>query len=213
MGVIAIGISFSKHYTAKQQDCSITRLVIKQQPKVYTVSIMKEFIEALNGRAHEYAAIPVEKITFCRELLKACESNMCGQYNKNWTCPPAIGSMDGQMAKIAQFQNAFVFTTMLQLEDSFDFDGMQKAKDYHCRLTAEMHGRFGKTNPVYGAGGCTICESIGKKCAYPDPCRFPDQIFSSIEAAGINVTELSRAGNLRYNNGENTVTYFSMILF
>jgi predicted metal-binding protein len=72
-----------------------------------------------------------------------------------------------------------------------------------------MHEKFGKTNPVFGAGGCTICEA----CAYPDLCRFPDKAYSSIEAAGIDVTELSRAGGVRYNNGINTVTYFSMILF
>ena len=84
-----------------------------------------------------------------------------------------------------------------------------RAKDYHDRLTAEMHEKFGKTNPVYGAGGCRICG----KCAFPEPCNFPEKIYPAIEAAGINVTELSLAGGLRYNNGENTVTYFSMILF
>jgi predicted metal-binding protein len=171
---------------------------------------MQEILEqAVQGRAHEYAVIPTAAINFSRELLKACEANVCGNYNKCWTCPPAIGPMERQMEKITAFSSAFVFTTMARLEDSFDYEGMVKAKDYHNRLTAEMHERFGKTNPVYGAGGCTVCES----CAHSEPCRFPDKAFLSIESAGINVTELSRSGNLRYNNGENTVTYFSMILF
>ena len=107
------------------------------------------------------------------------------------------------------YSSVFIFTTKSSLEDSFDYDGMMKAKKYHDRLTAEMHERYGKDNPVFGAGSCLIC----KTCAYPDPCRFPDKTFSSIEAAGINVTELSRSGGIHYNNGENTVTYFSMILF
>ena len=180
---------------------------------------MKEFInaphliDALAGRAHEYGIVPVSEISFCRELLKACESNLCGKYNKCWTCPPGVGTMEEQIKKIMSFSNAFVFTTMFQLDDPFDIEGMQKAKDYHCRLTAEMHDKFGMTNPVYGAGGCTICGAQGEACAYPEPCRFPEKIFPSVEAAGINVTELSRAGKLRYNNGQNTVTYFSMILF
>jgi predicted metal-binding protein len=169
----------------------------------------KIFEQAVQGRACGYAVIPTAAINFSRELLKTCEANICRNYNKCWTCPPAIGPMERQMEKITAFASAFVFTTMGRLEDSFDYDGMLKAKDYHNRLTAEMHERFGKTNPVYGAGGCTVCEA----CAYPEPCRFPDKAFYSVEAAGINVTELSRAGNLRYNNGENTVTYFSMILF
>ena len=170
---------------------------------------MNEFEQALQGRAFEYAAIPTAEISFSSELLKACKANVCGKYNSCWTCPPAIGSMEGQIEKIKAYSYAFVFTTKSELEDSFDYEGMTRAKEYHSRLTADMHERFGKTNPVYGAGGCTICE----KCAYPEPCRFPEKIFSAIEAAGINVTELSRSGNLRYNNGKDTVTFFSMILY
>ena len=157
----------------------------------------------------EQGVVSTAAIDFSPELLKACEKNVCGKYNACWTCPPASGSLEDQKSKVTAFNSALVFTTISSLEDSFDYEGMMRAKDDHNKLTAEMHKNFGKTNPVYGAGGCSICES----CAYPEPCRFPEKIFPSIEAVGINVTELSRAGGLRYNNGENTITYFSMILF
>jgi predicted metal-binding protein len=111
--------------------------------------------------------------------------------------------------KMTAYQKAFVFTTKLDLEDSFDYDGMMKAQDIHNELTREMFETFGKTNPVYGAGGCTICE----KCAYPEPCRFPDKAYASVEAVGIDVSALSRSAQVKYNNGPNTITYFSMILF
>jgi len=169
----------------------------------------KIFEDALNNRAHEYAVIPTAALNFCHALLKACESNTCGMYNKCWTCPPGVGTIDEQKEKILTFSHAFVFTTKADLEDSFDYEGMMVAKEYHDKLTREMFEKFGKINPVYGAGGCKIC----KICAYPNPCLFPEKIYSSIEAAGINVTELSRAGKLKYNNGDSTVTYFSMILF
>jgi len=167
------------------------------------------FEQAVNGRAFEYAAIPTSEIAFSPELLKACEKNTCGKYNKSWTCPPAIGSLENQKEKISAFPSAFVFTTKGNLEDSFDYEGMMKAKDYHDRLTAELHEKFGKTNLVFGAGGCRVCDT----CAYPSPCRLPDKVYSSIEAAGINVTGLAQAAGLHYNNGENTITYFSMILY
>ncbi|MCL1930207.1 MAG: DUF2284 domain-containing protein [Treponema sp.] len=147
-------------------------------------------------------------MSFSPELLKACEANACGKYGRCWTCPPAVSSTELR-EKITSFSSAFIFTTMSALEDSFDYDGMMRAKVLHDQLTAEMHERFGSLNPVFGAGGCTICDS----CAYPQPCRFPGKTYPSIEAAGINVSELSRACGLRYNNGENTVTFFSMILF
>jgi len=167
------------------------------------------FEQALAGRAFEYAVIPVSGIQFSPELYETCAKNACGNYNKCWTCPPAIGSLETQKEKITAFSSAFVFTTKSDLDDSFDYEGMMKAKEKHDRLTFEMHERFGGGNPVFGAGGCSICET----CAYPEPCRNPGKRVSSIEAAGINVTELSRLGGLRYNNGKNTVTYFSMVLF
>ena len=175
----------------------------------YEDYMKKEFEKALAGRAFEYTVIPTGSINFYPELLKACEANVCGKYNKCWTCPPATGTLESQKKKILAFSNAFVFTTKFDLEDSFDYEGMMAAKDVHSKLTSEMHESFGKTNPVYGAGACKLCE----KCEYPDPCKLPEKTYSSIEAAGINVTELSQAGAIHYNNGENTITYFSMILF
>ena len=172
------------------------------------------FEQALNGRAFEYAVISTSDISFSPELLKSCESNVCGNYNKCWTCPPAIGPLEAQKEKIMAFNSAFVFTTKGELEDSFDYEGMIKAKDCHNQLTAEMHEKFSKTNPVFGAGACKICDRLlSEPCAYPEPCKFPEKIYSSVEAAGINVTNLSRAGGIHYNNGPNTITYFSMILF
>ena len=174
------------------------------------MSEIKEMFEQIvKKRAFEYAVVPTVDINFSPDLLKACEKNVCGKYNSCWTCPPAVGSLETQKGKILAFSSAFVFTTKFKLEDSFDYEGMLAAKDYHDRLTAEVHEKFGKTNPVFGAGGCKICGC----CAYPEPCRNPEKIYPSIESAGINVTELSRSGGLHYNNGESTVTYFSMILF
>jgi predicted metal-binding protein len=168
-----------------------------------------EIEEVLRGRAWEYSDISTAALDFSPELLKACETNVCGNYNKNWTCPPAVGTLEEQREKIVSFKRAFVFTTKYDLEDSFDIDGMRDAKEIHNQLTVKMRERCGGANPVYGAGGCTIC----KKCAYPETCRCPEQAISSVEAAGINVTELSRAAGVKYNNGPNTVTYFSMVLF
>ena len=166
------------------------------------------FEQAVKGRAFEYAAVSTAAINFFPELLKACESNVCGKYGRCWTCPPAARPLE-LYQKITSFSSAFVFTTMGALDDSFDYEGMTRAKESHDRLTAEIRGRFGAANPVFGAGGCAICAA----CAYPEPCRFPDKAHPPIEAAGVNVTELSRAAGLRYHNGPNTVTYFSMILF
>jgi predicted metal-binding protein len=169
----------------------------------------KQFEEALGDRAWEHAVTETKALNFSPELLKACEVNICGNYNRNWACPPAIGSLEEQKKKILAWKYAFVFTTRYQLEDSFDYEGMTRAKELHDELTRDMHNLFGGDHPVYGAGGCKLC----RPCLYPEPCRFPGKMYPSIEAAGINVTDLSLSAGIKYNNGANTVTFFSMILF
>lgn len=181
-------------------------------------------LAVMYNTAIDFAVVPTAAICFSPDVLKACEANICGKYNACWTCPPAIESQEIQKEKIISYSSAFVFTTISSLDDSFDYEGMIKAKERHNNITASMHEKFGKTNLVFGAGACEICGGlkyagfqsgalVPEPCAYPEPCRFPDKIFPSIEAAGIDVSALSRAGGLRYNNGENTITYFSMLLF
>jgi predicted metal-binding protein len=177
---------------------------------------MKELLEAaVRGKAHEWGCISVTELIFSPELFKTCATNACGHYNTSWTCPPAVGSLEKQRAKILLYKNAFVFTTKYNLEDSFDFEGMTKAGEIHAGLTLEVREKLGKEFPLYGAGSCPCCRIYAgaQACAFPDPCRFPDKMISSIEAAGINVTDLSRSAGVKYNNGANTVTYFSMALF
>jgi len=180
--------------------------VSQRENEKLIIEILKEAETAVGVQAHEWAFLPASELVFAPELLEYCKSNVCGNYNNSWVCPPACESMEEQREKIFSYENVFVFTTMHKLEDSFDFEGMTRARELHTSLTIE----FKKiTNaPVYGAGSCPICSF----CAFPQPCPFPEKKIGSIEAAGINVTELSKSAGIAYNNGQNTVTFFSMSL-
>ena len=156
----------------------------------------------------EWAVVPSSVIIFSSDLLDYCKTNSCGEYNKSWTCPPACESMEEQKEKILLYKNVLIFTTKHELEDSFDYDGMSKGRELHSLLTAEIKERL-KDVPVFGSGSCPVC----KTCAYPNPCPYPEKRIGSIEAAGIDVTELSKSAGIAYNNGPNTVTFFSMAPF
>jgi predicted metal-binding protein len=170
--------------------------------------ILEQFEQALGGRGYEQGIVAVSDIVFSEEFGRSCA--VCCNYNTRWNCPPVVDSMEEQKKRIRAYRWAFVFSTTYATEGPFDFEGMFfTALGAHRTLTIEMYERFGRKHPIFGAGGCHLC----KHCAYPEPCRFPGKVVSSIEAAGIDVTRLSRSAGLTYNNGENTVTYFSMILF
>jgi len=181
--------------------------IFQVEQKDLLTNILKEASASVNVPVLEQAQIPTTALVFSPALLEYCKTNACGCYNKSWTCPPACGSINEQQKKILAYKNAFVFTTKHEIEDPLDYDGMTKGKEHHALLTAEIKKVLGNA-PVYGAGQCPVC----KNCSFPEPCLFPEKQIGSIEAAGIDVTELSKTACLKYNNGENTVTFFSMVL-
>ena len=161
----------------------------------------------------QYKIIPSSEIPFSEDVIKMCEMNRCGKYGTCWTCPPGVGTLSELEKKIKSYENACVFTFKSDLEDSFDLEGMVKGQRHIKKVTREIADRMrldGETFMVLGAEGCELCE----KCTYPEnPCRFPERAVPSIEACGIDVVSLSRRAEINYNNGENTVTYFSVILW
>ena len=179
--------------------------------------LLSDISVKLNIPIRESAVISSSAIVFSPELLDCCKTNVCGNYNKSWSCPPACESMDEQKKKIFLYKNVLIFTTVQELEDTFDYEGMEEGRKLHNLLTIEMKNRLGDA-PVFGAGGCSVCAGKNKNsskaaCAYPNPCMYPEKRIGTIEAAGINVTELSKTAKITYNNGQNTVTFFSLVLF
>jgi len=144
-----------------------------------------------------------------------CRVNSCGVYGKCWMCPPDVGDIDTLMSKVRNYDYALVYQTVTELEDSFDFEGMIAAKKKSYPLAQNLRKVFSDlkiTNVLQlGAGGCGVCESCAKKIN--EPCRFPEKAMPSLEAYGINVSELAKAAGMNYVNGQNTVTYFGAVLF
>lgn len=161
----------------------------------------------------EYAFLKPDEIIFSKEVRDLCEGNSCGMYNKSWACPPAVGSVESCKEKSYGYEKAMLFTTATAVASSFDMKGWMQALIEHEALTdqvAAVFRSFDKDALMLSTEGCTVC----KKCTYPDaPCRFPDRMYPATESYGIMVMQMAPALNIRYNNGANTVTYFSLVLF
>ena len=159
--------------------------------------------------------ISAEQITVSSKFREACTANTCGMYGRCWMCPPDIGEIDMLIAELKRYTHALIYQTVFQLEDSFDVEGMMESAERHCEISRRV-GReilpiFSENSLHLIAGGCRFC----KRCAKADglPCRFPKEALSSLEAYGVDVYEISKTAGLNYINGQNTVTFFSMILF
>ncbi|MDQ7094431.1 DUF2284 domain-containing protein [Desulfosporosinus sp. PR] len=167
------------------------------------------------GAAHA-AIAEVKDIIFNEEFRTQCEQNVCGNYNKNWMCPPAVGDIKDLKARVLKFERGLLIQTVHKLENSFDWKGMMKAAERHTELfrnileDLQKEPYFREMLPL-NAGPCTYCQ----RCAFLDSeaCRCPEQALSSVEASGIDVMALEKSCGIPYYNGKNTVSYVGLVLF
>ncbi|TGE31472.1 DUF2284 domain-containing protein [Desulfosporosinus sp. Sb-LF] len=180
-------------------------------------TVLNDFVkEALALNATHASLVEVEKIPFSEDFRKLCEENSCGSYDKNWMCPPTVGPISDLIKRALEFDRGLLFQTVHQLEDSFDWEGMQEGQANHEKIFrkilehVENNDVFREILPL-SAGPCMYC----KKCAHlvGKECYFLDKAVSSVEAYGIDVMSLVKAYGISYNNGQNTVSYVALILF
>ena len=170
---------------------------------------------ALQSGAAKAAILPGEKIVTSESFRAMCASNACGIYGKCWTCPPDIGEIGQLIGQVKQYPYGLLYQTIAEIEDSFDIEGMQEASRSHARTTQKLQekvsGLLKKEFLHLGSGGCNVCETCAKRDN--QPCRFPDKAMSSMEGYGIDVYKTTKSTDLKYINGQNTVTYFGIVLF
>lgn len=175
-------------------------------------TVLKKILEL---GAYKAAIIDVKDIPFSASFRDMCASNVCGNYGKNYMCPPDVGDIAELIEKARGFDKALVYQTVGMLEDSYDFEGMQAAGDRHNILARALKEEVKKLSLKeelhLGAGGCRLCGVCAKREGLP--CRNPDEAMASLEAYGIAVSKLAELCKMRYINGQNTVTYFGAVLY
>ncbi|HWI54712.1 MAG TPA: DUF2284 domain-containing protein [Desulfobacteria bacterium] len=171
--------------------------------------------DALTLNATHATIAEVAKIKFSDDFRTLCEQNSCGQYKRNWMCPPAVGPIKDLKERALDFKRGLLFQTVHQLESSFDWEGMEEGKTKHETIFREIleyvqnNYTFKEILPL-SAGPCNYCA----KCSYLEgrKCYFPDKAVWSVEANGIDVLALVKDHGIPYNNGMNTVSYVALIL-
>lgn len=134
-------------------------------------------------------------------------------YAKTWACPPAVGTVEECKERCLKYPNGIVFNAVYCLEDLFDYEGMVAGHREFKKLCDRIYTIVKGNDSEFlllSNEGCVRC----KICSYPAaPCRMPQLLFPSLEGYGINVMKLAEKAGIEYNNGENTVTYFGMVLY
>jgi predicted metal-binding protein len=169
-------------------------------------------LAAETGFSHA-GALDAASIQLREEVRDMCAENKCKAFNTNWSCPPACGTLAECGARLRLFRRGIILQTSGCLEDSFDYEAMERLGREHASCMAAFSRKIKPfVSPVLmlGAGACRRCET----CSYPGaPCRFPDEMFSSMEAYGMVVSDVCRDNGMRYYYGPNTLTYVGCVLF
>lgn len=175
----------------------------------------QELIEiALEGGALKATVIDADSIVLHASFRDICKSNGCGMYGRCWMCPPDIGEIETLMSEVRKYKHGLLYQTVAEIEDSFDIEGMHEAGVRHAwtsqRIEAFLMPVLEKHLHL-SCGGCRLCE----RCAKQDglPCRKPEQALPPMEGYGIDVYQTTKPTDLKYINGQNTVTFFGIVLF
>lgn len=157
------------------------------------------------------AALDPQSLISREDVRAMCAEDKCGAYNKNWTCPPAIGTVAACQETMHRYTRGILVQTIGHMQKAVDSRCYQETEQRHLQNFGALAEEIRKEYPdalCLGAGGCRIC----KQCAYPEPCRFPEKAISSMEGYGLFVTQVCRSSGVPYHHGEKTITYTACIL-
>ncbi len=90
----------------------------------------------------EYAYLRTENLKFSERVRDICREE-CPRYNKSWSCPPAVGTVDECRARALGYKDCFVFTTIAELDNPTDMAEALESRSEHqkekgCRWPDRM---------------------------------------------------------------------------
>ncbi|KPU45544.1 hypothetical protein OXPF_07770 [Oxobacter pfennigii] len=172
--------------------------------------LMDKLIQAFNDFGFdEYKEIQQKDIIFSKDVFDQCARNTCGNFGKNYACPPRAGNEDERKAKVMKYNKGFVLSKIASIKTR---DEMKNSMEAVADSTKKLRQAFEDEDVfIMGAGKCTVCE----KCAALEdkPCRFPKKIQYSMEGSGIDVVRMSMNQKMTYNAGGGKVGFFTLVLY
>lgn len=169
---------------------------------------------ALDAGASNAEIIEGDKLVASAGFRDLCRSNSCGRYGRSWACPPDVGEIDRLISELGKYGEVLIYQIICQLEDSCDVEGMDEAGKRLSELGQKIQAYCSENIPgpfLHLSGSCRLCETCARISG--EPCRFPDRMLPSLSGYGVDVYSTCLNTSMKYINGQNTVTYFGIVLF
>lgn len=157
--------------------------------------------------------IDVDRLVFDHDLRHYCVENTCGNYERNYACPPDCGSPEDMEKRVRSYKRALVLQTVQPVDSVMDTEQTKTARQFHNMITRELvtaYENMGIQGLSVMAGPCSYCS----KCARIEgqPCRFPEKAASCLSAYCIDAGAMAEECGMPYWCGNDEVPFFSIFL-
>lgn len=175
----------------------------------------KLYIDRALAEGFDNAAVMDTKdMVFDSSLRRYCEENLCGNYGKNYGCPPDCGTPEQMKERVLLYKKALILQSVHTVTDYNDREQIKHTKGMHNQLSK----KFIRTLEAESGRGLTMLagQCIGcSQCLKPFglPCKNPEEMTSCLSAYCVNVANMAEHCDIPYWCGEGKVAYFSVWLF
>lgn len=159
------------------------------------------------------AFMDAKDLVFEFDFRKFCEMNQCGNYGKNYGCPPDCGTPAEMKDKAMKYSRALVLQTVQPVDDITDAGETGPLKKKHnakIRAFIDELSKSGIKGLAIMAGPCSACSPCAKVSG--EPCRFPEKRTSCLSAYGINVAKLCETCGMSWDFGAHKVGFFGILM-
>lgn len=150
-----------------------------------------------------------------KTIRDLCLENKCGNYSKNYMCPPYIGSLGEIKARLRKSQRGILLQYSKPLDVRNDNEGLKQSKlDFHNKiLQLEEFLRNEGIKDVWGmiGGSCELCEVCKAKLG--EPCPYPDKARMSLTTLAIDILAFLDNFGLDNKFHPDKITWTGCILF
>jgi len=182
--------------------------------------ISQSLIQRLLEQGQNYdltAIIPfaTDKIVAAEWVHLKCRYG-CSRYNTNWCCPPATPDPDKVKAILKEYNLALLLVGSKTCADFYRNNGRKRIIQVKCwKGTVSLERQLFLEGYYKAFSLVGECCALCKACAYPEPCRFPQEKRPSVESFSIDVIgtlkNLGTTSHVATHTAE-TFTYYAIIL-
>jgi predicted metal-binding protein len=141
---------------------------------------------------HDAYVLPASEIIVAKWVEMKCRYG-CANYDTSWCCPPAAPGLEETRLLIGEYELALLLVQARKGDGPRSKPGVNRRHQIQMwKATVALERKLFLMG-YYKAFGmpseaCALC----KECAYPRPCKFPNEKRPSIEACSIDVFQIAK---------------------